>query len=80
MPIYEYFCPKCKGKFEQMRPISRAEDESECPKCKTSSKRTMSKFVSHSKFDFGSLDHMSAPSNGSSCGSCSSGNCSSCGN
>jgi putative FmdB family regulatory protein len=79
MPIYEYACPKCKCRFEQLRPLSRAEDDSECPKCKTPSRRAISKFVSRSKDDLSYLNHMPASSSGSSCGSCSSGNCSTCG-
>lgn len=78
MPIYEYFCPNCRNKFELLRPISKAEDDSECPKCKTASKRAISKFVSRAKDDMGFLNHMPA-STGSSCSGCTSTNCSSCG-
>ncbi|RPJ64106.1 MAG: zinc ribbon domain-containing protein [Dehalococcoidia bacterium] len=78
MPIYEYSCPKCKNKFEQLRPISRCEDDCECPKCKTPSRRAISKFVSRAKSDMSSLNYMPS-SGGSSCSGCSSSNCSSCG-
>lgn len=39
MPIYEYVCPKCKQKFEQIAPISACGMEQSCLKCGTSSKR-----------------------------------------
>ncbi len=80
MPIYEYRCPKCSTKFEMLRPISKAEDDAECPKCKQPSKRAISKFVSRAKDDLGFLSHMPTSSGSSgSCGSCSSTNCSTCG-
>ncbi len=78
MPIYEYSCPKCKTKFEQLRPISKSEDDSECPKCKSPSKRALSRFISRAKDDMSFLNNM-PPSSGSSCSGCSSSNCSSCG-
>ncbi|MBN1375213.1 MAG: zinc ribbon domain-containing protein [Dehalococcoidia bacterium] len=78
MPIYEYACPHCHHKFELLRPISQSEADLECPKCKTPSKRSISKFVSRSKDDMSFLNHMPASSS-SSCSGCSSTNCSSCG-
>jgi putative FmdB family regulatory protein len=82
MPIYEYCCTHCQNKFEQLRPISKSDEEAECPKCKMPAKRTVSKFVSRIKDDLGYLSHMANASSGgggSSCGGCSSSNCSSCG-
>ena len=78
MPIYEYACPKCKTKFEMLRPISKSEEDSECPKCKTPSKRALSRFVSRARDDMSYLNHMPS-SGGSSCSGCSSSNCSTCG-
>ncbi|MFA5079385.1 MAG: zinc ribbon domain-containing protein [Dehalococcoidia bacterium] len=79
MPIYEYLCPKCQIRFEQLRSLSSAEEDAECPKCKTRSGRAISRFVSHSKSDFSMLDHMPSSGAGKSCSGCSSGNCSTCG-
>lgn len=79
MPIYEYICPECRAKFEQLRPIAKSEDNAECPTCKTISKRTISRFVSRAKDDLSMLDHMPSSGGGSSCGGCSSSNCASCG-
>jgi putative FmdB family regulatory protein len=79
MPIYEYNCLKCKNKFEQLRPISKAQENAACPRCNTKSSRAISKFVSRAKDDLSMLNHMPSSGGGSSCGSCSSSNCSSCG-
>jgi putative FmdB family regulatory protein len=81
MPIYEYYCQKCQRKFELLKPISKAGDEAECPVCHSSAKRAISKFISRSQTDFSYLQHMmdANSSSGSSCSTCSSGDCSSCG-
>jgi putative FmdB family regulatory protein len=33
MPLYEYYCKRCDGIFETMRPIARAADPAPCPVC-----------------------------------------------
>jgi len=33
MPIYEYECIKCEGKFELRRSVADSDSEVECPKC-----------------------------------------------
>ena len=34
MPIYEYTCAKCKGKFEQLvRSMKAADEPVKCPEC-----------------------------------------------
>lgn len=80
MPIYEYICPKCNNKFELLCSIAKAEEDAHCPKCKTPSKRAISRFVSRAKDDLGYLSSMAGSGGGSSCSSCSSGSCSTCGN
>ncbi len=81
MPIYEYYCSKCQHKFEQLKPISRCNEDVECPKCKMPAKRAISKFVSRVPADLSYLSHMqeAASSGGNSCSSCTSSNCSTCG-
>lgn len=32
MPIYEYFCPACRSRFEKMRPLSDAAAPATCEK------------------------------------------------
>ena len=31
MPLYEYFCPPCNGKFEVLRPVSKMDAPATCP-------------------------------------------------
>ncbi len=82
MPIYEYVCSDCNLKFEELRPYSRAEEDSPCPRCQKSARRKMSTFRSSVKKSFGDYSAMAegmAQSGGSSCSGCSSSSCSSCG-
>jgi putative FmdB family regulatory protein len=79
MPIYEYTCPKCHIRFEQMRSMSMSEEDADCPKCKVRSGRAISKFVSRAGSDMSMLDHMPSGGGGNSCGGCTSSNCSTCG-
>ncbi|MGE0134231.1 MAG: zinc ribbon domain-containing protein [Dehalococcoidia bacterium] len=41
MPLYEYYCARCNGIFEMLRPISQATDPQPCVVCDTESKRIM---------------------------------------
>ena len=78
MPIYEYFCPKCKSKFELLRSISKSDEDGECPECQTQSQRTITAFVGRVKVENAGGAQAAAPVGGSSCTSCSSSSCSSC--
>ena len=42
MAVYEYRCPKCRKKFELMRPMSEAEKPAKCPKCGPKAQKLMS--------------------------------------
>ena len=75
MPIYEYFCPACKLKFEEMRPISKATEAASCPCCQKSAKRVLSAFASFSKDESGQTSSVG----GSSCSSCGASSCDTCG-
>ena len=33
MPIYEYLCKDCGNRFEQIKPMSTADEKISCPKC-----------------------------------------------
>jgi putative FmdB family regulatory protein len=77
MPIYEYLCKECDAKFEQMRPISQSDKAAECPRCHKPARRQMSVFNGFITGDSGIAKSM-AGNSGHSCGSCSSGNCSTC--
>ncbi len=71
MPIYEYYCPKCAAKFEQLRPIARADDPVTCAKGHAGATRTLSMFATATKGAGGGMDMM--PSGGG-CG-CGGGGC-----
>ena len=75
MPIYEYVCPKCKSKFELLRPMAQADDEALCPECKSKGKRVFSRFACFSADESG----LTSSIGGSPCSGCSSSDCSSCG-
>lgn len=71
MPIYEFKCKKCGEEFEKL--CKMGTEFSPCPKCKN---EDVEKKMSNFGFKSGST--FKSSSNHSSCGSCSSGNCSSC--
>jgi len=72
MPTYEYECKECNHKFEVFQSIS-SEPLKECPKCKGLVERLIG----------GGIGFISVGSNssfnGTSCGTCSSNTCSTCG-
>jgi len=76
MPIYEYICAECDSKFEQLRPLSQSGQVADCPKCHKPARRKMSTFACFSATAGGVP--RTVPGTGSSCSSCSSGNCSTC--
>ncbi len=76
MPIYEYVCQNCKAEFEAIRPMSEKDKKIACKKC--GSKKTRRKLTAAAKSFANALPVVSAGS-ASGCGSCSGGNCGSCG-
>ena len=71
MPIYEYYCPKCASKFEELRPIARADEAAVCEKGHRGATRTLSMFATATKGGDGeSLPAMG----GGGCG-CGGGGC-----
>ncbi len=77
MPLYEYHCPDCDLKFEQIRPVSQADGEAPCPRCQKPAKRQLSLFASFTTDESGLSTPV--PGTGSSCTGCSATNCSTCG-
>jgi len=76
MPIYEYCCPDCGDKFELLRPFSQVDQVTLCPECNREAKRLVSSFASFAR-DAGGV---STPIGGdSSCNTCSSSTCATCG-
>ncbi len=74
MPIYKYICWDCEKVSEVIRPMSQADDPLPCTACGGEhTKRQLSLFYAESGGK--AVAGTSAPS----CGSCSAGDCSSCG-
>lgn len=78
MPIYEYVCSECDSKFEQLRPLSAADQTAECPHCHKQARRKMSTFSAFSTSLSGIPKTVPGAGGSSSCSSCSSGNCGTC--
>ena len=77
MPIYEYICSDCGLKFELLRPFSQANEEASCPGCHKSADRKLSTFACFSTSGAGVPSRIAGT--GSSCDSCGSGSCGTCG-
>ena len=75
MPIYEYYCPTCHGKFELLRPLSRASEPVSCPHCHNGAQRVISTFASFSK---GSGGETRSVGGGGGCSGCSGSSCATC--
>lgn len=82
MPIYEYVCNKCQHKFELMRPISMSGEPADCPSCKSTAKRIMSRFMCITTNEYGDPERLSGagPSGPTGCAGCSSSSCDTCNN
>lgn len=73
MPIYEYLCNDCNHTFDTLRKMSEADAPIECSTCQSSNtSRKISVFAACS--DSGMI-----AGGGSSCSSCNSSSCSTCG-
>jgi len=75
MPLYEYVCSKCKSRFELLRRMNQADEEALCPNCNSRAEKVLSSFACLSRDESG----ISSPVGGSSCFSCSTSSCDSCG-
>lgn len=73
MPLYEYYCQRCDGRFELLRPSARMDDPAACPQGHNGGKRVLSTFAAFSggSSEFG---EMSEPLGGG-CGGCAGGAC-----
>jgi len=75
MPIYEYFCPGCRSKFELLRSMNCAGEDAFCPTCHSKGQKLLSTFSSVSK----NSDGVSTPvGGGDKCTGCTQSTCSSC--
>lgn len=72
MPIYEFRCAYCGGRFEKLCAIGESGERLICPDCGARApQRVMSSFSASGSGG--------GKSSGAGCGTCSARNCSSCG-
>ncbi len=76
MPIYEYACPECGARFDQLRPLSESDKEIECPKCHKTARRKISSFSCFTTTEGGVPTPVAGT--GGPCSGCTSGDCSTC--
>ncbi|NLE94602.1 MAG: zinc ribbon domain-containing protein [Dehalococcoidia bacterium] len=74
MPLYEYECEKCGRRTEVRQAVGQNGEQVVCPSCGTVGLRRI-----FSSFFCTGSDGATLPGGGSSCSTCSSGNCASCG-
>jgi len=65
MPVYEYFCPTCKAKFERLRSITVAQEPATCTNGHTGTRRLVSLVAPSSR---AGAEQMAAPAAGGCCG------------
>ncbi len=79
MPIYEYFCDKCHGEFEE---LVFGDELPSCVHCGASQCQKLMSRPCVQRGGVGSGDGMGMPaaasSGASKCGGCSGGNCATC--
>ncbi len=75
MPLYEYYCARCKQRFEMLRPLRRMDDRADCPAGHGAGERVLSTFAAFTQGGDGDA----AALGGSPCAGCSTGACSTCG-
>jgi putative FmdB family regulatory protein len=73
MPIYEYVCPACNTRFEELRPTSRMDEAAECPRDHQSGRRVLSTFAALTRDAEGAVSGVG----GGGCGGCGGG-CTQC--
>ena len=77
MPIYEYRCESCSGKFDVLTRFAERDQAQVCPSCESSKTRVLV-----SSFAFAGTGESSSAfeaSGGESTGGCCGGGCGSCG-
>lgn len=75
MPLYEYVCSKCKSRFELLRRMNQIDEGVMCLSCNSKAEKVLSSFACLSRDDSGLV----SPVGGSSCSSCHTNSCNSCG-
>jgi putative FmdB family regulatory protein len=76
MPLYEYYCSRCEGRFDLLRPSARMDDAAACPAGHTGGKRVLSSFAAHTgaSSEFAEAGEAMG-GGGGGCGGCAGGAC-----
>ena len=72
MPLYEYYCRRCEGRFELLRPMGQLDDPAACPKGHEGGERVLSMFAAFAQGEGGASDALAGTGG---CGGCAGGNC-----
>ncbi|MCH7999136.1 MAG: zinc ribbon domain-containing protein [Chloroflexi bacterium] len=72
MPLYEYYCRRCEGRFELLRPMGRLDDPAACPEGHEGGERVLSTFAAFAQGEGGASDALAGTGG---CGGCAGGNC-----
>ncbi len=72
MPLYEYYCRRCEGRFELLRPMGRMDDPAACPNGHEGGERVLSMFAA---FAQGESETSEAPAGAGGCAGCAGGSC-----
>ncbi len=75
MPLYEYYCRHCEGRFELLRPVSRMDDRAACPQGHEGGERVLSTFAAFSEGARGAREPVAG---GGGCAGCAGGSCACC--
>ena len=79
MPIYEYRCESCSGKFEVLTRFAERDKAQVCPSCESVKTRVLVSSFAHAGGAGSSLESMDFGSAESTGGGCCGGSCGSCG-
>jgi putative FmdB family regulatory protein len=65
MPVYEYYCPSCRAKYELLRPMRQSDEPGTCPAGHRGGARVLSGFATLARDATGAT---TAVSGGGGCG------------
>ncbi len=75
MPLYEYYCRRCEGRFELLRPMGRLADPAACPQGHEGGERVLSMFAAFAQGEDGASEALTGTGG---CAGCAGGNCAGC--
>ncbi len=75
MPLYEYYCRRCAGRFELRRPMGRMDDPAACPNGHEGGERVLSTFAAFAQGEGGTSEPLAGTGG---CAGCVGGDCACC--